>query len=226
MGTDKLKIARNPLFALLYLAVAASHQKKKKLKVLRKRKKGSALDLEAAEAEIRELGFLEGEMPETDYRCPQCSRPVLEDSTECPHCHLVFEVGAVEYQCPGCNAILLKSMRFCPQCGMDLETNHNHVGAVKEENGLSKPPPPRPPKKAVTGVGQFPSKGTSAPQMGEEQQFNCPNCGTAVTASTRTCPECEIMLERGMEVFNCPDCSGTVYADTITCPKCGFNLDE
>ena len=224
MGTDNLKIAKNPLFALTHLAVAAPHQKKKKLKVLRKRKKGSALDLDAAEAEIRELGFLEGEMPETDYRCPQCSRPVLEDSTECPHCHLVFEVGAVEYQCPGCDAILKKSMRFCPQCGLDLETNHNHLGAVSEEKGV--PPPPRPPKKAGTAVGQLPSKGTSSPQKEEEQQFNCPNCGTSVLGSTKTCPECEIMLEKGVEIFCCPDCSGTVYADTINCPKCGFNLDE
>jgi predicted RNA-binding Zn-ribbon protein involved in translation (DUF1610 family) len=226
MGTKKPKKARNPLFGLPYLAVAASHQKKKKLKVLRKRKKGSALDLDAAEAEIRELGFLEGGVPETGYRCPQCSRPVLEDSTECPHCHLVFEENAVEYQCPECDAILQKSMRFCPQCGMDLETNHNHVGALKEEKGLSKPPPPRPPKKAGTGVEQSPSKGTIAPHKEEEQQFNCPNCGTSVLGSTKTCPECEIMLEKGVEIFSCPDCSSTVYADTINCPKCGFNLDE
>lgn len=226
MGTKKPKKARNPLFALPYLAVAASHQKKKKLKVLRKRKKGSALDLDAAEAEIRELGFLEGEIPETGYRCPQCSQPVLEDSTECPHCHLVFEVGAVEYQCPGCDAILKKSMHFCPQCGMDLETNHNHVEEERDEKGLSKPAPPRPPRKTAAVLGKVQLDATIIPQIEEEKQLNCPNCGTAVTTSTTSCPECEIMLEKGLEVFNCPDCSGTVYADTINCPKCGFNLDE
>ena len=223
MGTKKQKKAWNPLFALPYLAVASPNQKKKKLKVLRKRKKGSNLDLDAAEAEIRELGFLEGGVPETGYRCPQCSRPVLENSTECPHCHLVFEVGAVEYQCPGCNTILKKSMHFCPQCGMDLENNHNHVGDAKPEKELSKPhPPPPPPKKG----GQVQLKVPNKAQIEANIPMNCPNCGTAVTESTKNCPECEITLEKGLEIFNCPGCSGRVYADTITCPKCGLNLDE
>jgi Double zinc ribbon/Phospholipase_D-nuclease N-terminal len=53
----------------------------------------------------------------------------------------------------------------------------------------------------------------------EPVQFNCPQCGTAVSARFNFCPSCKYNLRPA-----CPQCGREVHAEDRYCPQCAYDL--
>ncbi len=204
--------------ATLSIAGVLPRRKRKKRRKLQKKEEDRLIsELEAAEKEIRELGFLDLDIEDEGYRCPECGNIVLEDSDSCPSCGLVFEEGEIEYECPDCGFVIQGITNICPKCGLELESE------VKEE--VSKEKSEAVIEEKDVGIKPLTNEVVKEGKK-EEESFNCPKCGAVIFASTVVCPECEFKLEEDIEVFNCPKCDHIVLADTIICPGCGLNLDE
>jgi predicted amidophosphoribosyltransferase len=52
-----------------------------------------------------------------------------------------------------------------------------------------------------------------------EGEFECPVCGSAVSADTNMCMVCSERFEEE-EIFTCPHCSAPIAPDTVVCAKC------
>ncbi|HEV2178503.1 MAG TPA: zinc ribbon domain-containing protein [Terriglobia bacterium] len=53
----------------------------------------------------------------------------------------------------------------------------------------------------------------------EPVQFNCPQCGAAVSARFNFCPSCKHNLRPA-----CPQCGREVHAEDRYCPQCAYDL--
>ncbi|OGS55460.1 MAG: hypothetical protein A3K60_05535 [Euryarchaeota archaeon RBG_19FT_COMBO_56_21] len=70
---------------------------------------------------------------------------------------------------------------------------------------------PEPPKPAPPVIAEAP-----------KEYFECPQCGTAMEITAKSCPKCGVMFaEEGADSFECPACSSLVPLDAKTCPGCG-----
>jgi hypothetical protein len=58
---------------------------------------------------------------------------------------------------------------------------------------------------------------------GEEGQFECPECGTMVSAEASSCQECGESFEE--DTHRCPECGAKIDADTTTCDECGAEFE-
>jgi len=59
------------------------------------------------------------------------------------------------------------------------------------------------------------------------EHFECPECGTKVDASAKSCPGCGgIFTDESAEMFQCPACNSLVSVDASTCPGCGAMFVE
>jgi hypothetical protein len=59
------------------------------------------------------------------------------------------------------------------------------------------------------------------PGEASDLDFDCPQCGTSLTAGTMKCPNCKLELdwETG---FECPQCGAVIEEDSAECPMCGL----
>jgi RNA polymerase subunit RPABC4/transcription elongation factor Spt4 len=57
----------------------------------------------------------------------------------------------------------------------------------------------------------------------EEEEFECPECGAAVTSGEAVCPECGAEFEE--EEFECPECGARIEAGVGLCPECGAEFE-
>ena len=72
----------------------------------------------------------------------------------------------------------------------------------------------------AVGAGEEPV--TGAEPVAQEANFECPECGSTVSASASNCPSCGVIFaEEGAELFQCPNCNTLVSVDAKVCPGCG-----
>jgi hypothetical protein len=57
----------------------------------------------------------------------------------------------------------------------------------------------------------------------EEEEFECPECGAAVSSGEAVCPECGAEFEE--EEFECPECGAQLEAGAGTCSECGAEFE-
>ncbi len=71
----------------------------------------------------------------------------------------------------------------------------------------------------AVGAGEEPAIG--AEPVAQEANFECPECGSTVSASASNCPSCGVIFaEEGAELFQCPNCDTLVSVDAKVCPGC------
>lgn len=57
----------------------------------------------------------------------------------------------------------------------------------------------------------------------EGEEFECPECGAAVSSGEAICPECGAEFEE--EEFECPECGAQLEAGAGTCAECGAEFE-
>jgi DNA-directed RNA polymerase subunit RPC12/RpoP len=57
----------------------------------------------------------------------------------------------------------------------------------------------------------------------EDEEFECPECGAAVTSGEAVCPECGAEFEE--EEFECPECGARLEAGAEVCAECGAEFE-
>ena len=60
---------------------------------------------------------------------------------------------------------------------------------------------------------------------GEDDFFDCPECGSKIPIEANACPKCGVEFEIE-EVAECPMCNELIDLSATKCPKCGAEFAE
>ncbi len=77
------------------------------------------------------------------------------------------------------------------------------------------------PKKAAEE--ELEEEEAEAEEGAEDEEFECPECGAAVSSGETVCPECGAEFEE--EEFECPECGAKLETGAGTCPECGAEFE-
>ncbi len=174
----------------------------------------------------------------------------------CPNGHrLKIETKVIgrDNRCPKCDAaISLWIQVVCPN-GHELKVRHKHAGKVgkcpfcKEKvqvpdliesiameilrTAAPDPPPVHQEQRRNADGSSVAGQGSSAVRA--RVQRVCPNCGTALKESVRTCPHChkyvghldtDLAKKTKIQSVRCPECDAMSFPGDEVCSVCGAPL--
>lgn len=174
-----------------------------------------------------------------DKVCPICDSPLQPGSKKCSFCGTDLSIFDIETE-PSRAAS--EQATASPKASLE-----NRIEEILRPRPMETAPPapvvqpqpppkqveqpkPEPPKqqRTISEVVEArrapePPKPAPAPAAEEPKEyFECPQCGTAIEMSAKSCPKCGVMFaEEGSDSFECPACSTLVPLDAKTCPGCG-----
>lgn len=168
--------------------------------------------------------------------CPICDSPLQPGSKKCGFCGTDLSIFDIEME-PARTA----SDQSSTQPRESLENKIEEILKPRPMERTPAPPavapapspkqaePPKaePPKiertiSQVVEARKAPEPPKPAPVREPKEYFECPQCGTAVDTTAKSCSKCGVMFaEEGADVFECPACSTLVPLDATTCPGCG-----
>ncbi len=174
----------------------------------------------------------------------------------CPNGHrLKIETKVIgrDNRCPKCDAaISLWIQVVCPN-GHELKVRHKHAGKVgkcpfcKEKvqvpdliesiameilRTAAPDPPPVHQEQRHSGDGSSMAGPGSSVARSRVQRI-CPNCGTALKESVRTCPHChkyvghldtDLAKKTKIQSVRCPECDAMSFPGDEVCSVCGAPL--
>lgn len=179
-----------------------------------------------------------------DKLCPICDSPLQPGSKKCGFCGTDLSIFDIETE-PSKTV----SDEVAPPPRTSLENRIEEIlkprpyeppqlvqaPAPAPAPKAEEPPKPEPPRvertiAQVVEARKAPEPPKPAPVVEEPKEyFECPQCGTAIEMTAKSCPKCGVMFaEEGAETFECPACNTLVPLDAKTCPGCGavFVEDE
>ncbi|MGD9962469.1 MAG: zinc ribbon domain-containing protein [Thermoplasmata archaeon] len=181
--------------------------------------------------------------------CPVCGSKVSATDTHCGSCGVEFEpeeedpegkppppaepapkggfvvVDTESAECPVCGSIVSLDADKCPKCGIEFETEGPEEGPIPQAQE------------------EVQAAETAAE---DEEQAECPICGTASSVSNKSCPFCGAEFETEApaptevtfpsatpvplavdigEGVSCPVCGEIVGTSLEACPRCGAEFE-
>ena len=118
-------------------------------------------------------------MPVFVFGCMVCGKTVAGTEKSCPRCGASFE--DVRFECPFCGDLISPTQRRCNACGTEFGAFAEEVSETAVVN-LDGAGSEQAADKVSAGAEGSPS----------ETEYECPNCGKAVTEADTKCPHCGV----------------------------------
>lgn len=146
--------------------------------------------------------------------------------------------------CPVCDSPIDPSTKVCPYCQTDLslfdfdsdeELDIEDI-VIDDEKSIDdilasivgeKPTEEKEILEEIKDLGKNETRINEekpTEEKGEEGVFECPVCGTMVSADATVCPGCGAEFAEEAQ-FECPVCGAIVDADATKCPECGVEFE-
>lgn len=156
--------------------------------------------------------------------CPVCDAPLEPGVQRCPECNTdlsLFDLGGEIpelAQGPSASGQSIDDILNAILSGKDVSSDFfEDIKTIAKEG--------EPPEDDI--LAELPEKVSEEVPKAAADEFECPNCGTRVSASASVCPGCGVhFAEEAIRQFECPLCGATVDAAATNCPNCGVRFAE